>query len=99
MLHQIRKMIGFVCSCMRGLASDLQFETIFDRKKSVLVPVAPACGIYMSYVFDIFFFVSIIFNDVFETFANNLKVFSIGNQISLNDFESFLYRKSNFNII
>jgi tRNA pseudouridine38-40 synthase len=47
MLHQIRKMVGFVCAIMRGLVPESEFDRVFDRKHLFIAPMAPAEGLFL----------------------------------------------------
>ncbi|OAF69632.1 tRNA pseudouridine synthase 1 [Intoshia linei] len=49
MLHQIRKMIGFVIAIIRGHLTENSFDTVFDKKK-MDIPKAPGLGLRLESV-------------------------------------------------
>ncbi|KZV16538.1 tRNA pseudouridine synthase A, mitochondrial, partial [Dorcoceras hygrometricum] len=51
MLHQIRKMIGLAVVIMRNLTPESLFETVFEEKVNINVPMAPEVGLYLDECF------------------------------------------------
>lgn len=51
MLHQIRKMIGLAVVIMRNLTPESLFETVFEQKVNINVPMAPEVGLYLDECF------------------------------------------------
>lgn len=51
MLHQIRKMIGLAVAIMRNLTPESLFETVFELKVNINVPMAPEVGLYLDECF------------------------------------------------
>ncbi|XP_075520591.1 uncharacterized protein LOC142553924 [Primulina tabacum] len=51
MLHQIRKMIGLAVVIMRNLTPVSLFETVFEQKVNINVPMAPEVGLYLDECF------------------------------------------------
>merc|ERR1719272_909698 len=53
-LHQIRKMVGFAMSVVRGYATEGMMDAAFERGK-VFVPRAPGLGLMLDQVyFDVY---------------------------------------------
>ncbi|KAL9658365.1 hypothetical protein ABK040_015685 [Willaertia magna] len=46
--NQIRKMVGFLIGCMRGIFSEDEFETTVNKSLTISVPLAPANGLLLA---------------------------------------------------
>ncbi|XP_073145643.1 uncharacterized protein [Henckelia pumila] len=51
MLHQIRKMIGLAVVIMRNLTPESSFESVYEQKVNMNVPMAPEVGLYLDECF------------------------------------------------
>ena len=47
MLHQIRKMIGFIVCIMREIFEADCFDKVYNRDCGLLIPMSPACGLFL----------------------------------------------------